>query len=111
MKEKGHDRHFPNNYILSYCPALCYVWVALLSILQDIATTNRTPIIKIAERLTDSWGHHPFIVVGVDAHVVCLEVEGVLAVLHVLQLVLVEIGPAPEACVNHMGETFSPSYL
>ena len=60
---------------------------------------------------TNARGDHPLVVVGVDAHVVVLEVEGVLAELDVLQLVLVEVGPAPQPGVDHVGEAFTPRHL
>ena len=44
--------------------------------------------------------------VRVDADGVRLEVEGVLAVLDLLQLVLVQVGPPPDAGVDHVREPF-----
>ena len=60
---------------------------------------------------TNTRRHHPLIVVGVDADVVILEVKGELAELDVLQFVLVEIRPAPEASVDDMGESLPPCNL
>lgn len=62
-------------------------------------------------RRTDAWRYHSLVVVGVDTHVVILEVKGELAELDVLQFILVEVWPAPEPSVDHMGEPFPPSYL
>lgn len=61
--------------------------------------------------LTDAGGHHSLVVVGVDTHVVTLEVKGKLAAFDVLQLVLVQVGPAPQPCVDDVGEAFPPRYL
>lgn len=60
---------------------------------------------------TYAWRHHPFIMVGVDTHVVILQVKGVLAELDMLELILVEVRPAPQPCVYHMGKTFPPCHL
>ena len=54
----------------------------------------------------DAWADHPLIVVRVDADGVRLEVEGVLAVLDLLQLVLVQVGPPPDAGIDHVREPF-----
>lgn len=59
----------------------------------------------------NAWRYHSLVVVGVDTHVVILEVKGELAELDVLQFILVEVWPAPEPSVDHMGEPFPPSYL
>ena len=55
----------------------------------------------------DAWGDDPLVVVGVDADRIGLEVEGVLAVLDLLQLVLVEVRPAPNPSVNHVREALA----
>lgn len=48
-----------------------------------------------------TWGLHPLVVVGVDAHLVLLEVEGVLAGLDGAQLVVaVKVRPPPQAAVD-----------
>ena len=52
-----------------------------------------------------------FIVIRIHANGVGLQVERVLAVLHLLQLVLVQIRPAPDPGVDHMGKAFSPGNL
>ena len=50
--------------------------------------------------------------VGVDAHeVLVLVVESVLAVVHLLQLVLVQVGPAPDPGVDHVREALAASNL
>ena len=49
--------------------------------------------------------------VGVHAHRVGLEIEGVLAILHLLQLILVQVWPAPDPGIDHMWKAFSPSDL
>lgn len=49
--------------------------------------------------------------VRVDAHVVNLEVERILAVFDVLQLILMQVGPAPQAGVDHVGEALTPGNL
>ena len=51
------------------------------------------------------------VVVGIHADGVGLEVERVLAVLDLLQLVLMEVGPAPDACIDHVGKPLSPRNL
>lgn len=60
---------------------------------------------------TNSGGHHPLIMVRVDANRVAFEIERELTVLDVLQFVFVEIWPAPYAGINHMRETFAPCHL
>ena len=52
-----------------------------------------------------------FIVIRIHANGVGLQVERVLAVLHLLQLVLVQVRPAPDPGVDHMGKAFSPGNL
>lgn len=49
--------------------------------------------------------------VGVDAHVVILQVKGVLAELDMLEFIFVEVGPAPQPCINHMRKTFPSCHL
>ena len=56
-------------------------------------------------------GHNSFIVVGIDANTVTLEVESILAELGVAKLILVEIWPSPDPSVDHMGKTLSSSDL
>lgn len=60
---------------------------------------------------TDAGRHHPLVVEGVHTHAVVLQVEGKLAELDVLQLVFVQVGPAPEAGVNDMWETLAAGNL
>lgn len=60
---------------------------------------------------TDARRNHPLVVVGVDTHVVVLQIKGVLAELDVLEFVLVEVRPAPQPGVNHVRETFPPGHL
>ena len=55
----------------------------------------------------DAGADAALVVVGVDADRVGLEVEGVLAVLDLLQLVLVEVRPAPNPSVNHVREALA----
>lgn len=61
--------------------------------------------------LTNAWRHDPLVVVGVDTHRVALEVERILAVLNMLQLVLVQVRPSPDARINYMWEPFPASDL
>lgn len=49
--------------------------------------------------------------IGVDAHIVTLEVKGKLAAFDVLQFILVQVGPPPQPCVDNVGEAFTPSDL
>ena len=49
--------------------------------------------------------------VGVDADAVLLQIKGILAVLDVLQLVLVQVWPAPDPGVDDVGEAFAPCDL
>lgn len=62
---------------------------------QDTLAKKRKREKKTGVCLTNAWGHHPFIVIWVNADTVTLEVECILAVLHVFQLVFVQIGPPP----------------
>ena len=59
----------------------------------------------------DAGTDHPLVVVGVHAHRVGLEIEGVLAILHLLQLILVQVWPSPDPRIDHMWKAFSPSDL
>ena len=52
-----------------------------------------------------------FVVVRIHANRVGLQVKRVLTVLHLLQLVLVQIRPTPNPGVDHMGKAFSPGNL
>ena len=61
--------------------------------------------------LTNARGDDPLIVVRVDTHGVTLEVEGKLAVLDMLQLVLVEVRPPPDPSVDHVREPLTPRHL
>lgn len=49
--------------------------------------------------------------VRVDANVVGLQVESILAVFHMFQFVLVQIRPSPQPGVDHVGETFTSGHL
>lgn len=49
--------------------------------------------------------------IGVDTHIVTLEVKGKLAAFDVLQFILVQVGPAPQARVDNVGEAFPASHL
>lgn len=50
--------------------------------------------------------------VGVDTHFILLQVEGVLAGLDGLQLVVaVEVRPPPQAAVEDVGQTFTVGHL
>lgn len=49
--------------------------------------------------------------VGVDTHIVILEVEGVLAELYMLKFILVKVRPTPQPGINHMRKTFSTRHL
>lgn len=50
--------------------------------------------------------------VGVDAHFVLLQVEGVLAGVNGPQLVVaVEVGPSPQAAVDDVGQALAMGHL
>lgn len=55
--------------------------------------------------------YHSLIVVGIHANGIAFEVERELAVLHVLQLVLMQVRPAPDASIYNMRKAFTTSYL
>lgn len=59
----------------------------------------------------DAWRNNALIVVRIDADRVALQVEGELAELDVFQLVLVQVGPAPDAGVNDVREALPPRHL
>ncbi len=61
--------------------------------------------------LTYARRHHSLIVIGVDTHIVTLKVKGKLAVLDVLQFILMQVWPPPQAGINHMREPFTSSHL
>lgn len=59
-----------------------------------------------------TWGLHSLVVVGVDTDFVLLHVEGELAHLHGAQLVVaVQVGPAPQAAVDDVGEPLPVGHL
>lgn len=59
-----------------------------------------------------TWSLHTPVVVGVDADVLLLGAEGELAALQGLQLVVgLQVGPAPQATVDDVGQTFSVGHL
>lgn len=49
--------------------------------------------------------------VGVDAYIVVLQVKGVLAELDMLEFIFVEVGPAPQPCINDMRKALPPCHL
>lgn len=49
--------------------------------------------------------------IGVDTHVVTLEVEGKLAVFDVFQFILMQVRPPPQPGIDYMGEPFTSSHL
>ena len=51
------------------------------------------------------------VVVRVDAHLVALEIKGILAELGMFQFILVQIWPPPESGIDDMWEPFPSSYL
>lgn len=61
--------------------------------------------------LTNAGRNHSLVVVGVDTHVVTLEVKGKLAAFDVLQLILMQVRPPPQARIDDVGEAFTPSHL
>ena len=62
-------------------------------------------------RQVNAGANHPLVMVRVDTNRICLEVKTELAVLDLLQLIFVKVGPAPDAGVNHMGKSFTTSNL
>lgn len=59
-----------------------------------------------------TWCLHPLVVVGIDADLVLLEVEGELTGLNGPQLVVaVQVRPPPQAAVNDVGEAFPVRHL
>jgi len=51
------------------------------------------------------------VVVGIHAHRVALEIEGEGAVLDMLELILVQVGPAPNPGVDHVRKALATGYL
>jgi hypothetical protein len=62
-------------------------------------------------RQINAGAHHPLVMVWVDAYRVGLEVKTKLAVLDLLQLILVKVGPSPYAGVDHVRKSFPTSNL
>lgn len=69
------------------------------------------PAWALQTQSNDAGRNHPFVVIGVDAHVVVLEIEGVLAELDMFELVFVEVWPAPQPSVYDMRKAFSSCHL
>jgi len=59
----------------------------------------------------DARTDDPLVVVRVHTNRVGFQVESVLAILDLLQLVLVKVGPSPDTSVDHVGKTLPPSHL
>lgn len=59
----------------------------------------------------DAWRHDALVVVRVHADRVALQIEGELAELDVLQLVLVQVRPTPDARVYDVWEALPPRHL
>lgn len=49
--------------------------------------------------------------IGVDTHIVTLEVKGKLAVFDVLQFILMQVRPPPQPGIDDMREPFTPGHL
>lgn len=49
--------------------------------------------------------------IGVDAHIVTLEVKGKLAVFDMLQFILMQVRPPPQPGIDDMREAFTSSHL
>lgn len=60
---------------------------------------------------TNPRGNHTLIVVGVNTHVIVLQIERILTELDVLEFILVEVRPSPQTSVYDMRETLPPSHL
>lgn len=59
-----------------------------------------------------TWCLDPLVVVGVDAHLVLLKVEGELARVDGAQLmVAVQVGPSPQAAVDDVRQPFAVRHL
>lgn len=82
------------------------VWLLIITLSPPSADVLMPTDLYREAGEVDAGADHPLIVVRVDADGVRLEVEGVLAVLDLLQLVLVQVGPPPDAGVDHMREPF-----
>lgn len=54
----------------------------------------------------DAGGDDTLVVVRVHAHAVRFQIEGELAVLDLLELVLVKVGPSPDPGVDDMRKSF-----
>ena len=75
-------------------------------ILTDFKNTDNLPVL-----LTYAGRNHSLVVIGVDTHVVTLEVEGKLAVFDVFQFILVQVRPPPQPGVDDVREPFTSSHL
>lgn len=62
-------------------------------------------------RQVNARTHHTLVMVRIDTDRVRLQIKRVLAVFHLLQLVLVEIRPAPDPGVDDVREAFSTGHL
>lgn len=59
-----------------------------------------------------TWRLHPLVVVGVDAHLVLLEVEGELARFDGTKLVVaVQVGPSPQATIDDVRQPLTVRHL
>ena len=73
------------------------------TIIEKVTRSGLTPVDKWL-----TWCLDSNIVVGIDADVIPLEREGILAAVNSLQLVVVlEVGPAPQTAVNHMRKSLA----
>ena len=77
---------------------LLLVLVEAISSLQTILNTQTWQI--------NARAHHSLVVIGVHTHTVRLQIKCILTIFHILQLVLVQVRPAPDASIDNVRESF-----
>ena len=74
----------------------------------DMQTDRHAHTHRQTDRQTPTWRLDSDVVIGIDAHVIPLQVERKLAAVDGLELMVVlQVRPAPQAAVDHMGQTLA----
>lgn len=73
--------------------------------------TPKSGLTENLSMLTYTRRHHSLVVIGVDTHIVTLEVKGKLAVFDMLQFILMQVRPPPQPGIDDMREPFTSSHL
>ena len=90
--------------------------VGLYGLRRELVLDHRQPsgrrrMVKRQPGQVDAGRNDALVVVRIDADQILFQIEGVLAVLFVLEFVLVKIRPTPKTSVNYVGKSFTRRHL